>query len=80
VFVPAKLFQPSLMFQVLHSRVGSRPHPQTLDEAGKACKGQTLKTITKNRIIRTKKFYKIGPVVNIIKHFFLRHRSSGQIS
>jgi len=44
VFVPGKPFQPSLMFvgearslpewsssQVLHSTVGSWPHPQTLD-------------------------------------------------
>jgi hypothetical protein len=31
------------MFEkVLHSRVGSWPHPQTLDQAGKACQGQTL--------------------------------------
>ena len=31
-----------LNFQVLHSRVGSWPHPQTLDLAGKACQGQML--------------------------------------
>ncbi len=49
LFVIGKPFQPSLMFargesqpekstfQVLHSRVGSRIHPQTLDWAGKAC-------------------------------------------
>ncbi len=27
-------------FQVLHSRAGSWPHPQTFDKAGEACKGQ----------------------------------------
>jgi hypothetical protein len=30
------------MFQVLYSRVGSWPHPQTLDNPGKACNGQML--------------------------------------
>jgi hypothetical protein len=29
-------------FQVLHLRVRFWPHPQTLDQAGKACQGQTL--------------------------------------
>jgi hypothetical protein len=29
-------------FQVLHSRVGPWPHLQTLDNAGKAWKGQTF--------------------------------------
>ncbi len=28
-------------FQVLHSRVGPRPYPQTLDKSGEACQGQT---------------------------------------
>jgi hypothetical protein len=32
----------SSTFQVLHSRVGSLPHPQTLDKTVKACQGQTL--------------------------------------
>ncbi len=52
VFIPGKPFQPSLMyvgkarslpksslFQVLHSRVGSWPCPQTFDQARKACQG-----------------------------------------
>jgi hypothetical protein len=54
VLVPVIPFLPSLMlpsitggylsftFQVLHSSVGSWPHPQTLDKAGEACQGQTL--------------------------------------
>jgi hypothetical protein len=55
VFVPGKPFQPSLMFagkagaywseapfQLLHFREGSRPHPQTVNQAGKACFGETL--------------------------------------
>ncbi len=29
-------------FQVLHSKVGSWPYPQTLDWAGKAYHGQTV--------------------------------------
>jgi hypothetical protein len=29
-------------FNVLHSRVGSWPRPQTLDQAGKTCQRQTL--------------------------------------
>jgi hypothetical protein len=32
----------SVAFQVLHSRVGSWPYPQTLDYAGKACQGQIV--------------------------------------
>jgi hypothetical protein len=52
VFVPGKSFQPSLMFagkavslperrtlQVLNSRVGPRPHPQTLDKDWKGLPG-----------------------------------------
>ncbi len=44
---PQTLSQPSLMFasdtfHLLHSRVGSWPYPQPLDQAGKACQGQTL--------------------------------------
>ena len=54
MFVPGKPFQPSLMFAGKagaypieapfgrSTRVGSWPHPQTLDWAGKACQGQTL--------------------------------------
>jgi len=30
-----------MAFQVLHSREGSWPHPQTLDEAVKSCQGKT---------------------------------------
>ncbi len=41
---PIKLFTAS---QVLHSRVGSWPYPQTLDLAVKACHGQTLQLLTK---------------------------------
>jgi len=32
----------SLVFQVLHSRVGSEPYPQTRDKAGKASPQQTF--------------------------------------
>jgi hypothetical protein len=44
VIKPSQL---SLMFadtavQVLHSRVGYCPYPQTLDKAGEACQEQTL--------------------------------------
>jgi hypothetical protein len=54
VFVPGMPFQSNKMFelgwnlpewsisQVLRSRVGSWPYPQTLDFTGYACKGQTL--------------------------------------
>ncbi len=47
MFVPGKPLQPSLIFvgkvfQVLHSRVGPWPYPQTLDLTGEACQGQTL--------------------------------------
>jgi hypothetical protein len=55
VFVFGKFFQPSLMFagkagaysnevlfQVLRNKVGSWPHPQTLDWDEKACQVQTL--------------------------------------
>ncbi len=51
IFIP----RVSRNFQMLHSRVGSRPYPQTLDQAGKVCQGQTLQLITKSR----KKFYNI---------------------
>ncbi len=34
---------------MLLSSVGSWPHPKTLDQAGKACQGQTLQLITKIR-------------------------------
>ncbi len=64
VFVPAKPFQPSLMFgarleptQVNHlsvaPRVGSWPYPQTLDKEGKAYQGQTFQHLMKIR--------KLGP-------------------
>jgi hypothetical protein len=34
-------------YQVLHSRVGSWPYPQSLDYAGESWQGQTLELITK---------------------------------
>jgi hypothetical protein len=42
-------------FQVLSSTVGSWPYPQTLDWAGKAYQGQTLKLIAKIPKLRTEK-------------------------
>ncbi len=39
-------------FQVLHSRIGSWPHPQTLDQAGEALQRQTLQLIMKSRNLR----------------------------
>jgi len=43
----------SLPFQVLHSKVGSCPHPQAWDCAGKPFQGQTIKLITKIHKVRT---------------------------
>ncbi len=37
------------------------PYLQTLDQARKACQGQTLQLITKIRKLREKRFYNIGP-------------------
>ena len=37
------------------------PYLQTLDQAGKACQGQTHQLIKRIRKLRTKKFYNIGP-------------------
>ncbi len=34
-----------LAMVVLHSSVGSWPYPQTLEQAGKACQGQTLQLL-----------------------------------
>jgi hypothetical protein len=42
---------------VLHSGT----YPQTLDYAGKACQGQTLKLIMKRITYGRKQFYNIGP-------------------
>jgi hypothetical protein len=44
---------------MLHSEVGYWPYPQTLDEAGKACQGQTLWLIRKIRQLRTN----LGPML-----------------
>jgi hypothetical protein len=63
-FVPCKLFQISLMFV---GEAGAYPRrvvfsgkflscPHTLDQAGKACYGQTLWFITKICELRIKKF------------------------
>jgi len=52
VFVTAKPFQPSLMSvdeAGAYPRVEYQPYPQTLDNAGKACQGQTLWLIMKIR-------------------------------
>ncbi len=49
------------LFQVPHSRIGSWPHPQTLDKAGKACQKQTLQLITKSLNYGSKIFYSTGP-------------------
>ncbi len=40
--IPPSFPEPTLPFQVLHSRVDSWPYPQTLGQGGKACQGQTL--------------------------------------
>ncbi len=39
----------------------SGTYPQTLDYAGKACQGQTLKLIMKRITYGRKQFYNIGP-------------------
>jgi len=46
-------------FQVLHSRIGFWPYPQTLDRAGNACQGQTLSLLWKVVNYVRKKFYEI---------------------
>jgi hypothetical protein len=46
---------------MLHSWVGSWPHPQTLDLAGKACQGQTLWLITNIVNYARKSLQNIGP-------------------
>ncbi len=48
-------------FRVLHSSVGSWSYPQTLDQVGNTCQGQTLQHI-KN--IRCKSFITLGPGEN----------------
>ncbi len=54
-------------WQVLHSRVGTQPYPQTLDQAGKACQGQTLQPITTNpEITEVKSFIGLAPDVIIL--------------
>ncbi len=55
---------------MLHSRVGSWPYPQTVDQAGNNCQGQTLQLITKIHKLRTKIFYNIGPWCQHQKTFF----------
>jgi hypothetical protein len=40
-----------------------------LDQAGKACQGQTLQLITKIRKLRTNFFITLGPGPNVIKTF-----------
>jgi hypothetical protein len=69
VFVPGKRFQPSPMFvgkagnylSEASFRVGSWAYPQTLDQSGKACQGQSVLLIMKIYKLQTKKFYNIGP-------------------
>ncbi len=61
-------------FQVLHSRVGSLPYPQTLDQAGKACQEQTL--YMKIRKLRTKTFYYIEPWCQCYEWFFITDEES----
>jgi hypothetical protein len=46
-------------FQVLHSRVCSWRHPQTLGKAEKACQGQMLQLTMKRHNLGCKKFYNI---------------------
>ncbi len=50
-----------ISFQILHSRVGPWPYPQTLDLAGKACQ-----VITKIINYGSKSFSGLAPVVNYI--------------
>ncbi len=57
---------------MLHSRVGSWPYPQTLDQAGKTCQVQKLQFTTKIRkITDAKSFITLGPgaEVKIIESF-----------
>ncbi len=76
-FVLGKPFRPSLMFAC---KAGAYPSeapfqdrllasPQTLDQAGKACQGQTLQLFTKICKLRTKKFYNIGLLSQGFKTF-----------
>jgi hypothetical protein len=59
---------------VLYSRVGSWPHPQTLDEAGKACQGQnTLPYYVNSSITAVKGFVGLVPVI-CLKYFLDRPR------
>ncbi len=69
MFVPGKTLQPSLMFegkvraypsdtfQLLHYRVGSWPHPQTLDEAERLTKDKLSSLVQKSVNYVRKKFH-----------------------
>jgi hypothetical protein len=48
-------------FQVLRSKVGSKPYQQTLDKAGKACQGQTLAYYGNTQITVVKSFIVQAP-------------------
>jgi len=58
----ARVFLRLSTFQVLHTRVGSWPYPQTLDKAGAVCHGQinTLNSLWTLVNYRRKEFYNIG--------------------
>jgi hypothetical protein len=89
VFAPGKPFQSILMFvakrsltnwrtfQMLHSRVGSWPCPQTIDWAGKACQVRLAKDKHSNLLQKfvtygRKKFYNEGTRGRCYKTFFAR--------
>jgi hypothetical protein len=63
----------SLPFQVLHSRVGSGPYPQTLDYAGKVCQGQNILVYYEHlKITTVKSFITLDPGRSVIKRFTFR--------
>ncbi len=57
-------------FQVLHSRVGSWPHPQVLDNVGIVCQGQPLQLITKILKLQTKKLCNLSPCTYFKNNYF----------
>ena len=74
MFVPGKPYQPSLMFagkgfQVLHSRVGSLPHLQTLAKLERLTKDEHSSLLRKSVNYRRKSFRVQAPGPDVIKLF-----------
>jgi hypothetical protein len=65
---------------VLHSRVGSWPHPQILDLAGKACQGQNTLAYYKNPYTLTVKYVIVQALGdNSLKKIFQKFKSNCKI-